>query len=256
MRWRRERYVRVDSTNDLVLARARAGEAEGLVVIAERQSRGRGRHGRVWQSPPGNLYMSVLLRPSRPRGELGSLSLVVGLAAREGVAAATAGRIRPRLKWPNDLLVGDAKLGGILLEAAPTDGEGTAVAAGIGLNVARRPDLPQRPATVLAEWVAERPSPESLAERIVAALGVLYGTWNAHGFEALRERWLAAAHGLGEEVQLRLGERLVRGRFLDVDARGRLELGEAPGVRRLYDAGELFFASDPVPALADRGERG
>lgn len=252
VQWRIEQYPSLASTSDPVLERARAGEAEGLVVVAAEQTQGRGRHGRRWLSPAGNLYMSVLLRPTRPMREFASLSPVAGLAACRGIMRATSGTVRPRLKWPNDVLAGEAKLGGILLEAAAAEGS-AAVVVGIGINVRTAPQLAGRPAVALADLLPVAPAPAELARHILDGLAALYALWNARGFAPLRDDWLAAAHGLGEQVTLRIGERQVRGRFLAIDGLGRLELEEETGGRRTYDAGELFFGAPPLARTADTG---
>jgi len=249
LRWRVERLGVVGSTNDLVLERARAGEPEGLVLVAEAQERGRGRHGRSWASPPGNLYTSLLLRPRRPADEIATLSLLCGLAAAEAVAAATAGRVRVRLKWPNDLLVDGAKLGGILPEAEHA-GDGPAVAVGLGLNVASAPELPDRPTVCLARLHADPPTPEALLAELLARLGAAYDRWSDAGFAPFVAPWLACAHGIGERVGIRLGERCIEGRFLGIDACGRLELECPGGGRQWFDAGELFFRDAPAGPLA------
>jgi biotin-[acetyl-CoA-carboxylase] ligase BirA-like protein len=126
----------VGSTNDVARNLAEAGEPAGLFVRAERQTAGRGRHGRSWQSPPGNLYASLLLRPTRPPAEVASLSLVAALALAEAIERVSNGRIAPRLKWPNDLQVKAAKLAGILLEMS-ADGRGGCawLIMGIGVNL-------------------------------------------------------------------------------------------------------------------------
>ncbi|GBD44531.1 Bifunctional ligase/repressor BirA [bacterium HR40] len=251
--WRLERYDSVDSTNDLVLARAAAGEPEGLAVLAAEQRRGRGRHGRSWASPPGNLYLTLLLRPRKPAQELASLSLVVGLALRQAVAAATHGAMAVRLKWPNDLLVGGQKLAGILLELAATPGDRPAVAAGIGLNIRTCPQLPDRQAVALAHFLSSPPPAEELARRTLACFEPLYARWHEQGFAPLRDAWLAAAHGLGEEVRLRLGDRQVAGVFLGIDDAGRLLLATEAGPE-LFDAGELFFPGAPAAPLVRSGD--
>jgi BirA family biotin operon repressor/biotin-[acetyl-CoA-carboxylase] ligase len=249
VQWRVERLGVVGSTNDLVLERARAGEPEGLALVAEAQDRGRGRHGRSWLSPPGNLYMSLLLRPRRPPEEIASLSLLCGLAACEAVAAATAGRVRVQLKWPNDLMVDGAKLGGILPEAEHAAGA-PAVVVGLGLNVRSAPDLPDRPTVCLAQLMASPPPLATLLDELLDRFAAAYERWCEAGFEPFVAPWLASAHGLGATVELRLGNTRISGRFLGIDPRGRLALERPDGSREWYDAGELFFHTTPPAPLA------
>jgi len=128
------------STNDRLKQRARAGAVEWTVVLADAQSAGRGRQGRRWSSPPGNLYMSVLLRPAPPDARWSVIPLVAGLAVGEALAAEG---LDVRLKWPNDVMAEGRKVGGILAEATSGADGLESVVLGIGVNVAvRPPDLP------------------------------------------------------------------------------------------------------------------
>jgi BirA family biotin operon repressor/biotin-[acetyl-CoA-carboxylase] ligase len=144
---------RTGSTNDDALAIAEEEDAEGLVIVADEQTKGRGRRGRVWHSPPASgLYVSVLLRPPRPEGDLrpaSLLTLAAGVALAEGIEAAAG--IRADIKWPNDLMVGRRKLAGILAESA---GPGTGfVVLGYGINITARAFPPglERATSVEAE---------------------------------------------------------------------------------------------------------
>lgn len=239
--FRCETLAAVGSTNDVVMRRALAGAAEGLVVRALEQKSGRGRHGRQWASPKGNLYASILLRPTRPTTELASLSLMVGLSLADTLAELADCRLRPRLKWPNDVLVGEAKLAGILLESAVASIERPLVVAGIGVNCQSSPEgLPYPTTSLLALGVAV--TPEVLLERLLARLAPDYAVWQAGGFTALRERWLDRAHGLGQTITVKAGKTAVTGQLQTVDEAGRLALETISG-RSLLDAGELFFGA-------------
>jgi BirA family transcriptional regulator, biotin operon repressor / biotin---[acetyl-CoA-carboxylase] ligase len=235
----------VGSTNDVVRERALAGAAEGLVVRAEEQLAGRGRHGRVWASPPGNLYASLLLRPHRPLAEAATLSLVIGLSLADAIAgAAPSGAVQPRLKWPNDVLLGGAKLAGILLENVGSDPASPVLVVGFGVNVAHCPEGLPYPATTLRSAGLDL-SPADLLDRFLRAFAADYALWGDRGFAALRQRWLARAERLGSEAGVMVGERAISGRFVDVDPAGRLVL-DSPSGRETLNAGELFFATAPV----------
>jgi BirA family biotin operon repressor/biotin-[acetyl-CoA-carboxylase] ligase len=228
----------VGSTNDIVRERALAGVPEGLVIRAEQQLAGRGRHGRGWASPPGNLYASLLLRPARPLAEAASLSLVVGLSLAEAIAA--AGKLDPRLKWPNDVLLDGAKLAGILLENVGDQPEAPVLVAGFGVNIRSAPAGLPYPAATLEAAGLDLP-PADLLSRFLDTFARDYERWTAAGFAALRDRWLARARGLGEQAGVKAGERAITGRFVDVDPAGHLVLETSAG-RRTLNAGELFFA--------------
>jgi BirA family transcriptional regulator, biotin operon repressor / biotin---[acetyl-CoA-carboxylase] ligase len=221
------------------------GEPAGLVVLADRQTAGRGRQGRAWASPPGNLYASLVLRPPRPLVEAASLSLVAGVALAQAVERLSSGRIEPRLKWPNDVQVGGAKVAGILLEGA-SDGRGGCLwlVMGMGVNVASAPggaDVPY-PATHLAACGLDV-APRSVLLALTGTLRPLLDRWEAGGFEPVRAAWLARASGVGDRVEVRLGQRVVAGRLLDVDGTGALRLEGPSGAVERFAAGEVALAS-------------
>ena len=144
-RWRVQRLDVTASTNEDARRAAEVGEAEGLVVVASQQSAGRGRQGRVWESPVGNLYCSVLLRPKNMPHGAGFYSFAASLAVRDAVASFIS-NTAVTLKWPNDVLVGGKKISGILLEIA-----GDALIVGAGINVTHSPKHALYPATSLLE---------------------------------------------------------------------------------------------------------
>jgi BirA family biotin operon repressor/biotin-[acetyl-CoA-carboxylase] ligase len=207
------------STNADVAAEARAGAAEGLVVTAESQAAGRGRLGRGWSMPPrAGIAVSVLLRPAAVSGWL---PLLVGVAAVEAVRRVA--EVDAVLKWPNDVLVGDRKLGGILVEVH--DG---AVVAGVGLNVSLRDDeLPVPAATSLALAGAANADRDPLLRALLRRLADGYVRWRDAGGDpvasGLRETYLVHCATLGREVRLDLpGNRSVTGTATDIDADGRI----------------------------------
>ena len=232
----------VSSTNDVARSLAEAGEPSGLFVRAERQTAGRGRHGRSWQSPTGNLYASLLIRPTRPPAEIASLSLVAALALAEAIERVSNGRIAPRLKWPNDLQVDGAKLAGILLEMA-ADGQGGCawLIMGIGVNVGWAPlaDLPYAATCLTA--LGSSATPRRLLAALAATMRPRLDDWEQAGFAALREDWLARAAGRGSPAALRLGDRAVHGKLVDVDLAGALRLEQADGTIATYTAGEIVL---------------
>ena len=230
------RHACLGSTNDEALRLAAAGARAGTVVVAATQSAGRGRQGRVWASPPGNLHASVLLRPGVGTERLGELAFLAGLAVAETVAGLLPPERRVSLKWPNDVLVDGAKIAGILIEQA-----GDAAILGIGLNVAHRPPATPYPATALA-LAGTEVEVETVLQRLLAALGAGLALWQAHGFAAIRSAWLAWAHPVGTLLQVRLGGSAetgtIAGRFAGIDPAGALLLETAAGPRRIV-AGEV-----------------
>jgi BirA family biotin operon repressor/biotin-[acetyl-CoA-carboxylase] ligase len=219
------------STNDDVAAVAAAGAPEGLWLRADRQAGGRGRQGRAWRSPPGNLYASTLvrLRPGDPPAP--TLALVAAVALHE-VAAVSAPAAPIRIKWPNDLLSGSAKLAGILLERS-----GDAVVIGFGVNLAHHPEDMERPATSLAALAGAAPDPAALLELLAASLARWLSTWRNAGLTPIRAAWLAAAHPLGTALTTSEGE----GLFDGLDPQGALRLRLPDGAVRLIHAGDVFL---------------
>ena len=223
---------RVGSTNDEATRLADAGSPEGTVVWAREQTGGRGRRGRNWASPVGNLYSSTILRPECAAPRAAELGFVAALAVADIVPAGRA----IRLKWPNDVLVDGGKVAGILLESAiGQDGLVEHVVAGIGINVAFAPQLPEMryPGAALGGTV------EAALEGLARALGVRLAQWRGDGFETIRAAWLAQAGPLGAEVDVRLGEELVRGWFAGLDREGGLLLETAAGPRTIV-SGDLL----------------
>ncbi|HEX7695202.1 MAG TPA: biotin--[acetyl-CoA-carboxylase] ligase [Sphingomonas sp.] len=222
------------STNADLIALAAAGLEEGVWLRAERQSSGRGRQGRAWASPAGNLYASTLvrLRPSDPPAA--TLALVAAVALEETVSAYAPGMAL--LKWPNDLLIDGAKLSGILLERA-----GDAVVIGIGVNLAHHPTDTDRVATSLAAYHVAV-APEDFVETLAEAFGRWVERWRGQGVDMVRRRWVDNAHPIGTPLTVRLPEGpALEGLFDGLDADGALILRLADGTRRVIHAGDVFL---------------
>ena len=223
------------STNDDLAELARAGAPEGLWLRAERQTGGRGRQGREWHSPPGNLYASTLvrLRPGDPPAP--TLALVAAVALHE-VASAFAGEAGIEIKWPNDLLVAGAKLSGILLERL-----GDAVVIGFGVNLAEHPDETARPATSLGA-LGGAPDPAFFLEALAESFARWLGRWRDEGLAPIRLRWLAAAHPRGTALSTHTASGAwVEGLFDGLDESGALRLRLADGSSQVIHAGDVFL---------------
>ena len=222
----------VGSTNDEAARLADAGAPEGTVVWSRQQTGGRGRRGRQWASPPGNLYSSTILRPDCAAPRAAELGFVAALAVADIVPAG-----RPlRVKWPNDVLVDGGKVAGILLESAiGQTGQVQHVVAGIGVNVGFAPQLPE----MRYRGAALGGSVEAALEKLTAALAARLADWRRDGFATVRAAWLAKAGPLGTEVDVKLGEELVHGRFAGLDSEGALLLETAAGPRKIV-SGELL----------------
>ncbi len=240
------------STNDEARERAACGAPEGTVVWARVQRAGRGRRGRSWVSPPGNLYFSAVLRPACEARSVAQLSFVAALAVLDLVDESLPGRAR--CKWPNDVLVDGGKVAGILLESAlGPGGRVDWVVLGIGVNLASHPDIEGPiPSASLADAGAMTLAPEEALSSVLAALARRRREWETQGFAAVRSAWLARAHGLGGPVGVANGERRLTGIFEGLDAEGALVLAQPGGERLSIAAGDVFFG-DAEAAHAARG---
>jgi BirA family biotin operon repressor/biotin-[acetyl-CoA-carboxylase] ligase len=217
-----------------MLELARSGAAEGMWLRAERQSAGRGRQGRAWESPVGNLYASTLvrLRPGDPAAA--TLALVAVVALEEAVSAFL--REDVVIKWPNDLLVHGAKLSGILLERVDD-----AVVIGFGVNLAHYPEDLAHPATSIATH-GSAPDPQVFAETLADSLARWLARWRGEGLAPIRERWLDRAHAVGTALTARLADgSAVDGLFWGLDAQGALILRLADGRSHVIHAADVFL---------------
>jgi BirA family biotin operon repressor/biotin-[acetyl-CoA-carboxylase] ligase len=228
------RHAELDSTNSEACRLAGAGEQGPLWIMAERQSAGRGRRGRSWETLHGNLAATLLIRPGAPREAVGQLSFAAALAVAD-VAAHFAPATAITVKWPNDVLADGKKLAGILLESGSDW-----LAVGIGINLAAAPTGTQFPAAALAEF-ADPPSPDDALALLAVRFAHWYDAWMSGGFETLRAAWLARAGGLGLPIRARLASHETRhGIFEGIDASGALLLNEQ-GKLTAIAAGEVFF---------------
>ena len=241
------RFATLGSTNAEALGHARAGERGPLWIAAGAQTAGRGRRGAAWVSAPGNLYATLLLTEPSPQAAAPQLSFVAALALHDAVATC-APQLGPALalKWPNDLLLGGAKLAGILIE-----GESDplfAVAIGIGVNCVHHPDGTAWPATDLAAAGA-LVTPDALLAELGAAMMRRLTQWaQGEGFTSIRADWLKRAAGVGGDIRVRLPEREFSGRFEGLDETGRLLVTEG-GRLTAINAGEVFgFTASPKEA--------
>ena len=232
--WRIERFGTLDSTSDFCVARAKEGVPAGLAVSAVQQTGGRGRSGRSWLSPPGNLYLSVLLRPNAAAASSGLWSLLAGLVLAEALQHfLPAARIM--LKWPNDVLIEDRKLGGVLIDAAIEQGRFSWLVIGFGANLAHAPEVPGRKVTSLAAHGGAA-TMDSAIQALLTRLDHWRGDVEAGDGEALRAAWLACAHPKGSPISVNGGR--TAGRFAGIAPDGALLLARDAHIETIR-AGEI-----------------
>lgn len=229
-------FSSLGSTQERAKRLAAGGAHEGAVVLADYQTRGRGRFDRAWLSEPGmNLLISVLLRPRVPLVQLPQLSLMAAVASAEAILGVS--RLEAGIRWPNDLLIGKQKVGGILSESAGGDGGTARVVVGIGINV-NQTAFPEELGGRATSFALETGGPhdrERLCEALLASLDRWYRIFLGDGFPTVRSAWRSLSVTLGEEVSASG----VKGRALDLDEDGALvvETGSGGEVRVL--SGEL-----------------
>lgn len=241
------RYDELDSTNSEAARLAQAGEAGPLWLSADRQTAGRGRRGRAWRGASDNLAATLLLTTDKAPSQAAHLAFVAALAVAD-MAAAFVHPGRVKLKWPNDLMIGGAKAGGVLIESGaapkasfpPQRGEGRRwLAIGIGVNLAEAPTDTPYPATSLAAHGAA-PSPEQALEALDAGFAHWLAVWERDDFETVRAAWTMRAHGLGQSCTVSIGDGAITGIHEGLDADGALLLRVGAGWRRIT-AGDVIF---------------
>lgn len=231
----------IDSTNAEARRRAEAGEAGPLWVVAERQTAGRGRRGRDWETAQGNLAASLLMLTERPPAEAAQVSFIAALATSD-LARACLPAQRIRLKWPNDLLIDGRKAAGVLVESGRRASGGLWLVVGVGVNLVDAPVIPDRPTISFAEAGASpTPGAHEALDILAASFAGWLGLWNAQGFAAIAEAWTARAYGLGEPCIARLSAETVEGIAEGLDVDGALRLRRADGAVRRITAGDVFF---------------
>lgn len=232
------RLEEVSSTNDEAKRLAADGAPEGTVVIAEKQTAGRGRRGRVWQSVPGNLFLSIVLRPAIGPAAAPPLAPAIGLAV--ALAIEDVAPLATELKWPNDVRVNGRKVAGILTESVVSGSTLSAVIAGIGLNVGAElpPELAEIATTLSREAVRNvRKSEVEMA--LLARLGDVYGRFLAGGFPALHAEWSERDALRGHRVTIDAGTR-VEGEGAGIAEDGAYLVRVDPGEIVRVTAGEVL----------------
>lgn len=240
-------FPSVGSTNAEALQCAVSGDNGLHWFVTTSQKSGKGRRGRTWTAPDGNLAATLLLIDEFNPATAATLGFVAGLALAEAVEAIlpdrVANSVKLCLKWPNDLLLNDAKLSGILLESALLQGGKIALAIGMGTNVVGVPDGLPYSAASLREIGCTRDA-AALFLALSDAWCHYYRLWDGgNGLAAIRSEWLKRAYGLGDPVAVRFNERIVKGLFETIDSECRLVIREDDGVCTTITAGDVFFGN-------------
>jgi BirA family biotin operon repressor/biotin-[acetyl-CoA-carboxylase] ligase len=227
------RFDVLDSTNEEASRLASTGDSGPVWITARAQTKGRGRRGNAWISEPGNLFATLLLTAAHETAA--QLGFAASLAAAD-VIAAYAAPARVSLKWPNDVLLDNRKVAGILLEALGRD----ALAVGIGINLAHHPEGTETPAISINAATGSAVDPDEALAKLAARFAAWYGTWRSQGFAGLKPHWLKRASGRGGPIRARLADREIKGVFEDLDHDGALLLRNDAGLTRIT-AAEVFL---------------
>ena len=225
-------YDEVASTNDAAKDYAARGETQPAVFIADRQTGGRGRSGNSWESPVGNLYMSCVLFRDMPAKNAGQYSFLTAVALFDTIQPYLANHQTLALKWPNDLLLDDKKLAGILLESNVLDGRLNWLVIGVGINLAYAPDY--------AAKLGDQIDRLKFAETLLSNVSSLSQVIERSGFKSIRKRWLGHAARLGKNIQVRLPRETLSGTFETIDEDGCLILKQDKKRQRIA-SGDVFF---------------
>lgn len=233
----------IDSTNNEAKRIVASDNSPNyLVICAKKQSAGRGRNGKFWQSEEGNLFVSVIFPRTGTIEEMSQLSFVSSLALHYAISSIFQNYSINKpisLKWPNDVLVNNKKVAGILLETAGLHSE--YVVVGLGVNVKNFPTINGKYTTSLFAEGLHFLDPSELLNRFMTYLYKYYQIWITDQFMEIREKWLKRTKGLGEIITVDSGLERVSGKFLDIDFTGRLRIQVASGQIFYVSAGEVFF---------------
>lgn len=236
---------RVDSTNAEAL-RLASHLSGPTWIMARRQEAGRGRRGRAWTDPPGNFAATLLLKPAEGPAAAAQLSFVAALSVHDALLRLCGPSLALALKWPNDVLLNGGKLSGILLESSGSAGRVTALAVGIGVNLAAAPEPDQldaqavRPVSLKGE-TGLVVTPDEFLDALASCFDQWRRQLRDYGFGPIRNAWMARAARLGETIVARVGSAEITGRFEGIDETGSLVL-TTPRGRQVIPAADIYFA--------------
>jgi BirA family transcriptional regulator, biotin operon repressor / biotin---[acetyl-CoA-carboxylase] ligase len=220
-----------DSTQDEALRHMRSGASNGTVIIADHQTKGRGRQGRAWESLGGNLLATMILHLEKT-DKPGDISLLIGVVIAEVLATKMGNHADVTLKWPNDVLLNGFKCVGILIERPEPD----VLLIGFGVNLRDAP-----PDRACLAHVMTPPLPRDVLDAILAHFQEWIALYRTNGITPIRDAWLKRAHGLHQPLTARLPREEISGIFDGLDENGALILKLPDGTVRLINSGEVFF---------------
>lgn len=239
-------YDTLDSTNEEAKRLAGGGATHGAVIWSLAQEAGKGRMGREWVSPEGNLYVSFLLRAAEDMPTNTQLAFVSALAVRDTLASILPDEgATLSCKWPNDILLGDKKIAGVLLESfaglSEESSEAEWVVVGIGVNVDSHPENVRTPATSLRGEGVDLISAKIVLSRLVYHFIMHYDAWKNDGYEAIRKAWQDSAYKINTRIRMEVGDEAFEGIYQGIDTQGRVRLCCDDGEELHLSAGDIHF---------------
>lgn len=242
--WRIDFHPSVSSTQKILKEKALSGEQEGYAVHALEQTQGYGRHGRVWSSETGNLYLSILLQPNCTAQKAAQLSFVIAIAVHETLYSYLMSSYeKPILKWPNDVLFAGKKCAGILLESDLAQaGHVNWLAVGIGINIKHSPsDVGVAMHSYMQEGLDI--DVEGFRDSLLKNIERYYDLWRERGFEGISQDWQDRAHPVGAHASVKIDTHILSGFFAGIDDMGNMKLKDEQGNLRTISAGDVHFPS-------------
>ena len=229
------------STNEDIALLAKQNVEAWTVVHALEQNSGRGRHGKTWDSQRGNLFMSLLLRPSVESRRWGELSFLSAVAVAT-ILSEYINSQKIEVKWPNDVLINGKKIAGILLEVLNFDGNAPAVVVGIGINISKKPKEFEYPVTCIQDYKNEITSSDEVLTSLLLSFVHWFRIWENDGFDMIRTEWMQRAYKLDGTVEVEgKNGSSAKFKFKGIDAEGAMLLDDENGTRNLYRAGTVCF---------------
>lgn len=235
----------IDSTNSEARRVLSRGADGNFVISAGEQISGRGRNGRIWESRPGNLYMSILLEADGFYNRQSDISFVTALAVYDSISEISrtcASKVDLIIKWPNDILINGAKISGILLESIKSNAKHYLI-IGIGVNIALSPNLSDKKTISCADLNIKNISPSLMLDIIMKHFSYYYNLWQDKGFTPVRQLWLERSCKRGEVITVSDGRNRISGLFQDIDENGAIVLKLASGEHCKLSTGDVFFGT-------------
>ena len=233
----------LDSTNEEAKRIAKSGGQHGAVVWAKKQSDGKGRLGRGWMSEDGNLFVSILLKPNKTFAELGQLSFVAAIAVIDAISPLVDDKDAVKVKWPNDILLSERKLSGVLLESFCTQEDDLPwVVVGVGVNIDSYPQNTEFPAICLKDSGVELVSAKIILSRFIHHFIERYNQWQSKGFAPIRKEWLSHAWNMQQKIVARLPNMEIEGVFEGINQDGSLIIALDGGHKQTINAADVYSA--------------